>query len=102
MVNFSTKTKTPAKNHAAGKLSCPKTPGEICAGCKNRLETAAKKFRLTAREIEVLRLSGTGEPVKNIAEKLGVSCRTIIFHREHVCRKTGRATLAAAIFAMLE
>jgi len=72
-------------------------------GCEvpARLATAARPFALTRRELQVLTLTANGEGVKQIAARLEISCRTVDFHREHICAKIGKPTLAAAIFQML-
>lgn len=48
--------------------------------------------RLTEREKEVLRLLGTGQPTKRIAETLRLSHKTIESHRLHIKEKLGIAS----------
>lgn len=48
--------------------------------------------RLTPREQEVMRLIAEGLPVKGIAERLGVSPKTVESHRSNVMRKLGLET----------
>ena len=43
--------------------------------------------RLTDRELEVFRLIGGGQTVKQIAEKLCLSTKTVEAHREHIKEK---------------
>lgn len=46
---------------------------------------------LTAREREVLLLLAEGQTNRDIAERLGISPRTVEVHRAHVVQKTGAA-----------
>jgi DNA-binding CsgD family transcriptional regulator len=56
---------------------------------------------LTDREVEVLRLTVRGLSNRHIAQRLGVSDRTVGHHLAHVFDKTGRRTRAgAAVFAI--
>lgn len=59
------------------------------------------RFRLTRRETEVLLLSCQSASIKAVADALQISCRTVDFHRQHICRKAGKTTLTAAIFEIL-
>lgn len=43
--------------------------------------------RLTDRELEVFRMIGSGQSVKEIAEKLCLSAKTVEAHREHIKEK---------------
>jgi DNA-binding CsgD family transcriptional regulator len=55
---------------------------------------------LTAREVEVLRLVSRGMSVKEVAERLVISRKTVANHLEHVYAKTGCSNRAgAALFA---
>lgn len=45
--------------------------------------------RLTDRELEVFRLIGGGKSVKEIADKLFISAKTVEAHREHIKEKLG-------------
>jgi DNA-binding NarL/FixJ family response regulator len=47
------------------------------------------KARLTAREIEVLKLVGEGHSTKNIADSLGISFKTAACHRCRLMAKVG-------------
>jgi FixJ family two-component response regulator len=50
--------------------------------------------RLTAREYDVFALLARGKPHKQIAYALGISERTVKFHRHNVLRKLGVHSLA--------
>ena len=49
--------------------------------------------RLTVREQEVLKLAIQGHSNKDIARRLGISHRTVEFHRSHILEKTGCGSL---------
>jgi DNA-binding NarL/FixJ family response regulator len=68
----------------AGKLTAS-TPG-----------TARRTDRLSAREIEVLRLVARGLTSREIAEQLVISERTVINHISHIFAKTGADNRAGA------
>jgi len=57
-------------------------------------KTIALFERLTKREREVLALICDGLPSKDIAEKLGVSLKTIEYHRSNLLQKTKAGTTA--------
>ena len=50
--------------------------------------------RLTDREMEVFRMIGDGKPVREIAENLFLSVKTVEAHREHIKEKLGFKTSA--------
>ena len=50
--------------------------------------------RLTDREMEVFRMIGSGKPVREIAENLFLSVKTVEAHREHIKEKLGFKTSA--------
>lgn len=52
---------------------------------------------LTDREIQITTLSAKGYQIKEIAVKLGISCRTVEKHRSNVMRKTGTSNIIEAI-----
>ena len=54
-------------------------------------EPHQKKDRrdLTAREVQVLRLSALGHPNKDIASQLGVSVRTVEAHKAKATQRLG-------------
>ena len=52
--------------------------------------------RLTAREIEVLRLVATGRTNRGIAERLGISEKTVARHLSNIFTKLGVSSRAGA------
>lgn len=58
---------------------------------------AAPPDGLTAREAEILRLVALGHTNVEIADRLGLSVRTVESHRAHVQRKTGCTTRAELV-----
>lgn len=58
---------------------------------------AALHAQLTDRELQVFRLTGLALPTRTIAEKLGVSVKTIEAHRENIKNKLGVDTHAALV-----
>lgn len=69
---------------------------ELVGRCE--LRAATERWRLTAREVEVVALIAYGEPNKEIARRLGVALRTVEVHVTSVLRKANvdsRARLIA-------
>ncbi|MGN6529997.1 MAG: response regulator [Burkholderiaceae bacterium] len=60
------------------------------------VEALALRFRLTAREAEVLYWVAQGKTNRDIGEILGTSPKTVTKHLEHVFRKLGVETRTAA------
>lgn len=60
-------------------------------------QPAGGEAQLTDRELQVYRLSGLALPTREIAEKLGVSVKTIETHRENIKNKLGLDTHAALV-----
>lgn len=59
------------------------------------MTTAREKFQnLTPRELEVLSLICSGQPSKTIASELGVSLKTVEFHRSNLLKKTDAGSTA--------
>lgn len=82
---------------------------EITANKKTEsIKEAVKKYNekvkmindvvFTARELEVLNLSATGIPIKQIADQLGISVRTVEKHRSNVMRKSKTGNFLEAVF----
>lgn len=57
-------------------------------------EHAALRQQVSAREREVLQLVGNGATSKEIAERLGISIRTVEVHRSNLMRKLNAANTA--------
>lgn len=58
---------------------------------------AGRLEALTAREREILALIAAGKLSKTIAEVLGISARTVEFHRAHIIQKTGARSTAELV-----
>ena len=85
---------------AAGRLD-PDACAAVLAGAGLPRPRRAWPCDLTDREVEVLRLTARGLSNRLIAERLGISDRTVGHHLAHAFDKTGRHTRAgAAVFAM--
>ena len=61
-----------------------------------------ERTRLSRREIEVLRLVVEGLRSREIAQRLGISPRTVETHREHIMDKLGVRTLAGLVRYAIE
>ena len=61
------------------------------------LNSSLTEHKLTAREVEVLRLIALGHTSVEIARKLHLSPRTVETHRAHIHRKLGLATRAELV-----
>ena len=64
-------------------------------------------YRLSPREKDVLALMVKGFINKEIAEKLGISLTTVIFHRNNICdklhtRSLGKLTIFAVFSGIVE
>ncbi|HET7470381.1 MAG TPA: LuxR C-terminal-related transcriptional regulator, partial [Gemmatimonadales bacterium] len=66
------------------------------AALSRPVDAPAQRGSLTAREIEVLRLIATGRTNRAIAERLGISEKTVARHASNIFTKLGLATRAAA------
>jgi FixJ family two-component response regulator len=65
------------------------------------VEQVERMARLTPREIEVVDLVAAGMPSKMIADELGVSMKTIEFHRGNLMRKLEVSCLADVLSIVL-
>lgn len=63
-------------------------------GAAGEIDVRQAWARLSAREQEILDLAARGIDSRTMAERLGVSLRTIEAHRSHVARKFGVVSLA--------
>ncbi len=67
------------------------------AGRLSALQQNLTDSRLTAREVEVLRLIALGHTTVEIARRLGLSPRTVETHRAHIQHKLGLRTRAELV-----
>ncbi|MDZ7776354.1 MAG: helix-turn-helix transcriptional regulator [Bacteroidales bacterium] len=52
----------------------------------------------TKRELQVLKLSAEGAPIKEIAHLMGISIRTVEKHRSNIFKKTNSGNIVEAVF----
>ena len=84
-------------------LAKPFAPDELLARVERLLARLAppaaggSQEKLTARELEILRLLGQGLPQKEIARALVLSSRTVARHIEHILAKLGVHSRAEAV-----
>ncbi len=76
--------------------SQPEPPGEPVPSA-NTARIAPYPVGLTAREVEVVRLVARGLTNSEIAEKLGLSEKTIAHHLTHIFNKTTSENRAAVV-----
>lgn len=57
------------------------------------LSITSRLAKLSKRELEVMALAVAGYTSKNIAQRLGISFRTVEIHRAHIMQKTGSSNL---------
>jgi FixJ family two-component response regulator len=78
-------------------LACVKQALEKCADMQKQAADSQFKANrlatLTEREKEILSLIVAGYANKDIAERLGISFRTVETHRAHIMEKTGASNL---------
>uniref|UniRef100_UPI0032168C1E LuxR C-terminal-related transcriptional regulator n=1 Tax=uncultured Draconibacterium sp. TaxID=1573823 RepID=UPI0032168C1E len=55
-----------------------------------------EEFGITIREIEILKFSSRGLSIKQIAQRLGISDRTVEKHRSNIMRKTNTSNIIEA------
>lgn len=91
------------KNIFTGEI-IPIQNGNSAAGTfgKEEKDTDKPQVALTAREKQVLELSGKGLSIKQIAEELGLSPRTIEKHRANIMEKTDTSSIIEAIYFLQE
>ncbi|WP_430973512.1 response regulator [Sunxiuqinia rutila] len=64
--------------------------------------TVTAEVEFSSRELEVLKLSCKGMPIKNIAEELCISGRTVESHRASLMEKTGSRNIIEVIIYALK
>ena len=57
---------------------------------------------LTRREVDVLRLAARGHTTREIADRLFISAKTADHHIQHIYRKIGVSTRAAAALSAMQ
>ena len=62
----------------------------------------ARPAQLTERELEVLRLIARGHAIKQMAQQLTISPKTVDTHIQHIYEKIGVSTRAAATLFAVE
>lgn len=87
----------------AGRTYLSPAAEALLAGHSGAAEKEADGFEgLTARETEILYAIGGGLTTRDIAEKFGLSGRTVDVHRANVKRKLGCASLAEMLVKAME
>ncbi len=84
---------------AGGIAVSPRVSAAVLGGLAGhaRQSAGAAESRLTDRELQVFRLIGLALATRDIAEKLGVSVKTIEAHRENIKNKLSLQTHAALV-----
>lgn len=72
---------------------------EICVPA--RLKKAARAYKLTPRQIQVLVALCEGDTWKAAASRLDISLRTVRFHSQNIFRKTGAQSAVMALAVIL-
>ena len=72
------------------------------AGQNSSTPDGSPSGRLTDRENEVLGLLAAGYPMKRIAHRLGITYRTVTFHKYRMMEKLGIGTNAGLVTYALE
>jgi DNA-binding CsgD family transcriptional regulator len=86
-------SKAPASKAPAGKTTVPLSAAEELFG--ETVSAARARFaRLTPREVEVAGMMAQGKPNREIAEKLGISPKTLDIHRANLTHKLEARTSA--------
>jgi DNA-binding NarL/FixJ family response regulator len=82
---------------AAGGISVSARVSAMVLGGLNghARKPAGAEAQLTDRELQIFRLLGNALPTRAIAEKLGVSVKTVEAHRENIKNKLGLDSAAA-------
>jgi HD-GYP domain-containing protein (c-di-GMP phosphodiesterase class II) len=83
---------------------CPRAVDALLTSTEGASPKARAKnpAGLSEREIDVLRLVARGLTDKEVAQKLGISHRTVHHHNEHAYDKIGVSTRAAAALFLVE
>jgi len=81
---------------ADGISVSPRVSATVLSGLTGHArKPAGAEAQLTDRELQVFRLVGLALPTRTIAEKLGISVKTVEAHRENIKNKLSLDTAAA-------
>jgi DNA-binding NarL/FixJ family response regulator len=72
------------------------------AGQQVKKTRPARPAQLTERELEVLRLIARGHSIKQMAQQLTISPKTVDTHIQHIYEKIGVSTRAGATLFAVE
>lgn len=64
------------------------------SGSRERQRAAQNPFNLTEKELELIRMLALGLTYKQCAEKMGLSVKTVEFHRGKITEKMGKRSIA--------
>jgi PAS domain S-box-containing protein len=78
-------------------VSNTSVPAEEAVALISSTRAAAREAELTARELEILRLLGSGSTTSGVAAQLHISRTTVNNHVQHILRKLGSHTRLEAI-----
>jgi DNA-binding NarL/FixJ family response regulator len=86
-----------ARKVASGGIYVSLTMADQIAHSFTKADSSLPHERLSAREFEILLLVASGESITVIAEKLGLSAKTISAHRTNILEKSGFPNDAALV-----
>lgn len=82
---------------ADGIAVSPRMSHRLLGNLRGAAPSPTGPAALTDRELQVFRLIGLALPTRTIAEKLGISVKTVEAHRENIKNKLGLDTHAALV-----
>jgi DNA-binding NarL/FixJ family response regulator len=82
---------------AGGIAVSPRVSHRLLGNLRGAAPQPSGPAALTDRELQVFRLTGLAFPTRVVAEKLGVSVKTVEAHRENIKNKLGLETHAALV-----
>src|SRR5947199_240210 len=86
-----------ADDHAVFRRGLKETIGEAFPKVTFGEAKTADQALLSDREFQVLRMIGSGKAVKDIADELSLSVKTVSTYRSRILEKTGMKTTAELI-----
>lgn len=87
----------PRAHPAAAPHRGPRQLLSNCPACAERSALAADRPRLSERELETLRLAAEGLTNAAVAERLGLSARTVFAHQRKAMARLGAEMLTHAV-----